>query len=611
MCFSRTCLHRFAIIVSAMLFMQLSDVAEAQQDNLPIFTSPVDITGFPLSLEAVAPDRHTGQMVPQPIPPGVLGPGLTALLSTPINIVFDTRWNGTPEQRSAGTAPIQLACDGPNGVRAKVMAQAQAEGEAAYDVSCDFATSGAVFVKQADGVLYMSYQLFNNVARFRSTSSLTCHPDGGDVFCPNDPSFKVTFAAELLTVIRTSPTICTLRSEKPKVFLHAVNIDGENASASLAIFFEAGRFTAGELAIQASISDSEVETDGAFAEIRTACANSGPVSNTLATFSELETDVRHPGGLVFRAIHPPIAAPSFQNTSQSESVPSFTRPSITAPPIVRAGFDFWVRGQFFPRPGDPTKVELVMEHDSTSTCRGGSTELEYGPVGATPQISQIAAASSPSHGCADRHIVSALQTATQYRFRVRDCDVLTCSPWSVPFEMTTQSESGPGPVEVTLDAGTKLGTADVDDTGSFETAVFMPPDTPAGTHSLSAATGDTGDTISITVAAPSGPQGVLVLTGSLSGVEGCPMDEVPPNIVAGKLFGLFGFGFVPGQVNLFLDSMAGPYIGSVGVDGTGTFCGRFHSPTLEFLGSHSIIAVQDGSPRATLAVTVNRPADVN
>ena len=230
---------------------------------------------------------------------------------------------------------------------------------------------------------------------------------------------------------------------------------------------------------------------------------------------------------------------------------------------------------------------------------------------ATPQISQIAAEPSPSHGCANRHLVSALQTATQYRFRVRDCDVLTCSPWSVPFEMTTRSESGPGPVRITLDSGATLGTADVDDTGSFETIVFMPPDTPAGTHSLSAATGGTGDTISITVAAPSAPQGVLIVTGSYFGEEGCPMHEIPPYIAAGKLFGLFGSGFVPGQVNLFLDSMAGPYIGSVSVGGEGTFCGRFHSPGLEFLGSHKIIAVQDGSPRASLAVEVKRPASVN
>jgi hypothetical protein len=575
-----------------------------------IFTSPVEITGFPISFEAVAPDRNTGQMTPQSMPPGVSGPGLTKLSSTPVNIVFDARWNGTPEQRSTGTAPIQLACDGPEGVRAKVMANAQVEGQTAYDVSCDFAKSGAVFVKQAEGVLYLSYQLFNNVVRFRSTSSLTCHPSGGNVFCPNDPRFTVTFAVELLTVIRTSPTICTLSTETPKVSLHAVNIEGENASASLAIFFFAGRFTAGELAMQATPSESSLDAGAAFDEISRACAGSGSLSNILATLSKLETEVRHPGGLVFRAIHPPIATPSFRNVDQSESPPSLWRPSIAAPPIVRAGFDFRIKGQFFPRPRDPTKIELLIDRDGTSICRGGSTELEYGPVGAAPQLFQIAAAPSPSYRCADRHLVSALQTATQYRFRVRDCDVLTCSPWSLPFEMTTRSVSGPGPVEISLDWAT-LGTVDVDDTGSFDTAVFVPPDTPAGPHNLSAATGGISDTISITVVAPGAPQGILKVTGSPAGEEGCPMQEIPPNIVAGKSFGLFGFGFVPGQVNLFLDSMAGPYIGAGSVAGEGSFCGRFHSPTLEFLGTHSIIAVQEGITRASITVEVNRPASVN
>jgi hypothetical protein len=602
-------MHRLVIIVSSILILQLSDVAEAQ--NVRIFTTPVDITGFPVSFEAVAPDRHTGQMALQPFPPGVLGPGITELLSTPINIVFDARWNGTPEQRTAGTAPIQLACDGPGGVRAQVMANVAAIGETAYDVSCDFATSGSVFVKQADGALHMSYQLFNNVARFRSTYNLTCHPDGVEFYCPNDPKFTVTFSVELLMVIRTSPTICALRSEEPKVFLHAVDIESENASASLAMFLFGGEFMALELAMQASIGDSKIDTDRAFAEIRAACETSGSVSKTLATFRELETEVRHPGGLVFRAVHPTITAPSFLTTSESDSTPSFFRPSITTPPIVRAGFDFWVRGHLFPRPIDPTKAYLNIRRDNTLTCRVGSTELEYGPVGATPQISQIASESEPSHRCADLHIVSALQPATQYRFRVRDCDVLTCSPWSVPLEMTTLSGLAPAPVEITLDTGATLGTVDVDDAGSFETAVLMPPDTPAGAHRLSAATGDASDTISITVEPPGPPQGSLILTASIDGDEGCPMQEIPPNMVAGKVFGLFGFGFVPGQVNLFIDSMAVHYIGSGVVGGEGTFCGRFWAPPLEFVGSHSIIAVQEGTPRASLAVKIHRPGFVN
>lgn len=602
MCFSPTYLRRVVIFMSAILPMQLSDVADAQ-DILPIFTSPVDITGFTVSLEAVAPDRGTGQMAPRPIPPDVGGPRLRELSTTPINIVFDTKWNGTTEQRSAGTAPIKLACDR---IREMVTANALVESVTPYDVSCDFATSGSVFVEQAEGVLSMSYQLFNNVVRLRVTSPATCHPEHGNVFCPNDARFSIRFVMKLNTVIRTSPTICTLRSEKPKVLLSDVEIESENAVGSIAISILGEAFEFGEQALQNTVSESPIETDGAFAEIRSAC--SGPLSIMLATFTGLETELKLPGRLVFRAIHPPIAAPSFPNTSQSPSVPSFTRPLIAAPPVVKAGVEFGVRGQFFPPPIDPTRIELLVERDNPSTCRGGLTELEYGPVGATPQIYQIAAGASPSHRCADRPLVTGLQIATQYRFRVRDCDVLTCSPWSVPFEMTTLSGSGTGPVEISLDGATTLGTVDVDDTGSFETTVSLPPGTPEGTHDLSASTGGMSDTTSIEVVAPGAPQAVLMVTASYFGEEGCPMHQTEPNIVADKLFSLFGSGFVPGQVNLFLDSMDGLFIRSVDVGGDGTFCGTFHSPSLEFLGDHSIIAVQEGVPQASLAVKVNRPA---
>lgn len=622
--------------------------------NVTVYTSPIDITGGRLSITAFAPDRDSGAMVSRPIPPGTFGPRLTALTSVPINVLMDGRWNGTPAQVTAGTSPRQQACDGPSGVKAQVTRQASSNGSTAYNVNCNFGTMGQVFVKQVGSALYLSYQVFNNTATFRIASPLPCDPDRGSPTCSNDPSFEVRFAFELLTVIWT-PSLCTIHAEPPNVYLHGVQIDSHNLAADLAMFYDAAfkdnSFLAGELAMQAREIRSPITIDDAFNELRSsaACVGSDAMARVFRTFSQLDTIITIPQGIELRATHPSIPTPRIQNVSlpygvdtcvqgyvwrearigdlacvstetrsqtaadnaaatsrrvlQPPTIPSFTRPSITAPPVVAAGTSFPVSGQFFPPTLDPTTILIFLDRDGNSACFGGATEMETVRTGAAAVSTSLPATPGSLSSCNYRYDAKGLQSSAQYRFRARDCDAVTCSAWSKAFQTMTGSPSATSPVQLTLDSGVNLGDATTSAGGTFQANVTMPAGTTTGPHKLTGASGLASDSIGVQVTAGQSAASIIV-TGAFYGDRGCPMRPAPNVIDAAESFTLFGSGFLPGIVNIRLDSASGTDLGFATAQADGTFCAYFSGPPFSATGAHNLVAVQSGSVRATLAVNV-------
>jgi hypothetical protein len=688
--------------VSLALACFMTCLAPARADvNLPVYTTPIEITGTKLSITAFAPDKNTGVMVPQPIPPGAFGPKLAALTAVPINVLMDGRWNGTPAQVTAGTSPRQAACDGPSGVKAQVSKQASDSGSRAYDISCNFGTTGQVYVRQVGNALYLSYQVLNNSASFRTTSHFTCNQDNGTFLCPNDPSFQVRFAFEMLTLIWT-PQLCAIHAEPPDVYLHGVQITSHNLAADTAMFideaFKGDRFLAGELAMEAQETRAPITIDDAFAELRNSpsCAGTGLQARVFRLFSELDTLVTNQG-VEFRATHLPIAAPSIQNVSlpygvdtcvqgfvwreafpedhvcvtpqirtqaandnaqagarrspnggpfgpatckqgfvwrearvgdlvcvppatrsqaaadnaaasarrllQPSSTPSFTRPSITAPPVVAAGASFPVSGQFFPATIDPTTINIYMDRNSNTACFGGATELETLRGGAAPVSTMLPASPGSISACNYRYQATALPPSTQFQFRARDCDAVTCSGWSNTFQTMTGAANVTSSVQLLLDSGIALGSAVSSATGTFNTSPTMPAGTASGIHKLTGVSGSATDTISIQV---TGGRSVasITTTGAFFGDRGCPMRPSPHVIDAQESFTLFGSGFQPGTVNIRLDTLGGADLGSTSAQADGTFCASFNGPPFAAAGAHNLVAIQGGGVRATLAVTV-------
>lgn len=671
---------------SLFLAVCLSLAASGVLAQPELHTSPIDITGSRISIEAVAPDRESGAIVPVSVPG--FGPGLKALTETPVNLLFDARWNGTPDQQAAGTSARQLACDGTGGIKETIISKVAAIGRTAFDLSCDFVTTGSVFVTKAPQGLYVSYQLFGNSGKFRVRNDVA------------DAGFSLKFALEVTTLIHTGSTICSLSADPPLVLLHAVQIEPDNAAASIYDFLNPSELTKMELGAQAKERTTSITLNDAFKELQDACGRGDIVSKVIAKFSDLETDITLPKGVTFRAVHPPIGSPRFQNVAlpageftcvagyvwrnaydgdvvcvntarQSETrdenslaesrrnpaggewgeatclagfvwrvakpddlvcvlphsrdlvaeenasaksrwvlgafptTPSLTRPSITAPPVVKAGASFQVGGQFFPPNVDASRMKLLIDRDATAVCTGGSSQLEAAPLG-QPATRVDLAPSGNMSSCAYSHELVGLLSATAYRFRVRDCDFITCSRWSAPFETTTLSPgSGPGPVELTLDTGEKLGAVPTDAAGAFTATVQLPAGTVPGPHSLTAATGDRGDTIDIRVTPLGGETATLMVTASFFGDVGCPMRELdPPKIAAREPFPLFGTGFSPGTVTLYLDTTEGQNLGTATVASDGTFCSDFAAIPLDHLGSRTLLAVQDNVPRSAFVVEV-------
>lgn len=58
-------------------------------DNLPVFTSAIDVTRGRIQLKAVVPDRDSGRPVEVPLPPDLLPPKMRKLLTTPLGAQMD------------------------------------------------------------------------------------------------------------------------------------------------------------------------------------------------------------------------------------------------------------------------------------------------------------------------------------------------------------------------------------------------------------------------------------------------------------------------------------------------------------------------------------------
>lgn len=131
-------------------------------ENLPVYTSPIDITRGRIQLRAVAPERDTGKPIDVPLPVDLLGPKINRMMNTPLGAQMDEYWNVTPDP-TTGMTPRQQASDGEQGIKHRVQDE-------------------------------IRYQLLNNTVEFYVTTSATCHRDRGTFACPNDPRFSVRSA---------------------------------------------------------------------------------------------------------------------------------------------------------------------------------------------------------------------------------------------------------------------------------------------------------------------------------------------------------------------------------------------------------------------------------
>jgi hypothetical protein len=674
---------------------------------LPVYTSPIDVTGLRVRLQASAPDRDSGQPVNVTLPVELLGPKFRAMTEKPLSQQIDEYWSVKVDPK-LGKTPRQDACDRIRRQLDSAVRKAGA-GFSTYDYACNLATTGSLLVRREGTAHTFGYTLFGSSIEVYVTTPGTCNRNTFAPLCPNDPGVKVTLVPQLVMTLRT-PALCQMTATDGTAVLQAPSLESRGvldvAEFIDDVFLGSWYGNLAEDALRQVTMEVPLPLDAALKELRDSapCTDrTSPAGRIAAAFKDVEVAIEPAQGTIFlRASHPPIAAPRFQNvdlpygpdtckqgfvwreafagdhvcvtpetrtqaaadnaqaaarrepnggaygpntckqgfvwrearpedlvcvtpqtrtqTAQDnakaserrvlgQSTPSFTRPSITVPPAATAGSTITVRGQFFPRTADPTVLFLGLERDTTSACLGGATELEWGTTGGAMRAEKL-----PSDGlyCTSRHELKNLTPATAYRLRARDCDAITCSPWSAPVSLTTAARTPAQSLVLTLD-GVSLGTATVTAQGTFEATVTIPAGTAAGNRTLQAAAGDAKDSSGIQITAAGGSsRATLILTGTFFGDRGCPTRPLPDYaqaVTAGETFSAFGTGFAAGTVTLRLDSATGQSLGTATVKADGTFCSdSFQGPPSNQIGNnHTLVAVQNGTVQATIPVRVVAP----
>jgi hypothetical protein len=612
----------------------------ARADNLPVFTSPIDATGARLQLHTAAPQRDTQQLVDVTLPTGLLPPKTARLFATPLNTQIDQYWNNPDPE--TGLVPRQAACDGQpatnktsakDGIR-QILTKKVAgigHGTSAYDISCNLATAGQVLVEQVTPqIMYVAYQLTNNRVTFKSTSPATCNASHTSFGCPDDPQFTVTFTSQIVTILRT-PSLCQIDAEQGTVYTQAAHINADNGAADAAKLIFGDKFAAAEEAMMQTVQSMPLPITDDLNELRNgpACTGGVPgVSRLLSAFQKLETDIDlHNRAIILRAVHVGITRPDLGVPNPGgapapiSSTPSFTHPQIaTSQPIAKAGTAVQVSGQYFPpNTNVATMLPVTMGagrygNSSMDVCLGGGADLEWGPVG------QVRVQRLPGDGqgrCPAHFDATNLTPNRGYQFRVRDCDPITCSPWSETVSVTTAKiDPNWGKVVLTLDSGhvrnpripsRPLATGTIDARGTFAVSVTIPSSTPAGTHTIHAVNGLNGDGRPATateniqvIAATSSAQASLMMVGLLQGQSGCPNQPIS-SAGTDDPFMLFGSGFAAGTVTIRLDTATGATLGIATVHSDGSFCQQMQSVPRSQSGKHTLLAMQSGAVIARLA----------
>ncbi len=521
----------------------------------------VDITGTSLQLlinfrdkNANAPSDHAPGSV------GVLAFGaLQVAARTPLSETFDQLWGVNKD--STGRTMQQRAV-------AQVIQEVQSQGGS--NVSGSFPSTGALrSLVLAKGPVFLSYWLAS--ASFKFSKG----PLGAD--------WNLTFDTELFVTIDTQnwPTI----SPKASVTVTNANISAANVGATVDESVQAvGNFLSSQpLAI---FQGQEGDVDSSAAP--------PPDLSALTTFFTTLSSTAIPLGFLtlnpfidsgaktlnLRLVHAVDPAPVVLNDATAHG-PSLFNPMLQINQTeVTPGQQVQVIGSYFP---SNAATGLRIDWNDTSSGTLAESDIDSGPANGQ---TNVATESRHPNDNNNFFIATGLKPNTAYKFRVRDCDQLTCSDWSNWLTITTQ---GTNQVNLLLTAGGKtqtIGTATLASSGAFSVTVTIPANAALGVNHLSAELGGAELTsVNITVVATSqaAKPTLAVIDPNTNAVLQTPIVESTRKV------SLQGRNFAPGSVPLYVDSKSGPQLGTATAAANGTFNANFVWPTVQ-TGSHLIVA---------------------
>lgn len=480
----------------------------ARADN-----NATDITRDVVQVRVAYPDKDTQNMIELPISSDMLPPLAQQKLNTPLGQQIADSWSNIVIQNNETYQ--QITCD-------KIKSQIHSRDNSkysAYDIDCNLASSGVLtgFVaregkpitdpRQTWNVssgydpqaLSLHEHLANNSITFSETTPYTCH-DGG-LFCTSDPRVTITFDldVEFDFFFDSEPCYAVIAG-----YAAVSNAQLHPANATAGIILDAVDLVNGFLDAlnyigmipHASVGDPQApaaSADNIFQYIPV--PQGTPLDNLLGLltnvcqaaadrgFSDMQMRI-DPGALTLLFIHPPIGAPTLIDPNACPQPCLINNmPAITvAPQQAHPGDTLTVYGSGF-NAQSSSSLKISWYHDPNvsgpidhSDVRWG---LQYGPQ-------QTSTVKTDFYDKGAFTTPNTLQPGTAYQFSVRDCDQLTCSPWSSPLTLRTAA-AGSNQVTLRLDdpsAGAQLGTLTVQPDGTLSGTASLPSSIVPGQHTL-------------------------------------------------------------------------------------------------------------------------------
>lgn len=554
-------------------------------DNFATPGNPVvNIMGTPLGVQVLFADKGSPNRTAHPLAPyeTALGlpPNFLTLLQTPLNLLGDQVWSQN-KNSSGQTMHDRVSALISNGIVTQI--DAQFPGHAPYDISVSLPATGILRAIVLDGdadppatIVYLSYEINGNSASWSLRNR--------QIWPFSDARYNLTFDLELLIQIEIPVQAGLPLTVTASANTENAHISGANVLADVGDFVAGlinviadqpfNIFQAGEGAIDSAGSGFAVDL-GDLSTLIDDVSAAWPQALPYG-FTQLTALIQQQQ-LFLQFGHPQDPSPVVVNAA-APAYPSLLSPGITTDQEVNAGSSATVTGTNFPL-GQADTAYIGWQDTTSGTVT--ESDINWGQAGGPTQPVTI-----PRDGNDGKNLytVSGLVPNSTYEFSVRDQDLLTETPFSAPFPVTTTPTdliefslvSVPGNVE------TPVGSTTLTATGSFSVPVNIPPNQPPGMYKLTAV---------LTGALPVS----TVLQVMAAGQPLKPTIEVegflPPGIVSlteGQTFAVTFEGFPPGTVSVFIDSTTGELLGTATSSGPGSFTAPFSWPALD--GEHSLIA---------------------
>ena len=500
--------------------------------------------------------------------------------------------------------------------------------------------------------LVLDYFIPNNVITFYLTSKGTCSTSNTDPLCPTDPQFWLVYdidiqliatstdlnnpnslncpftvqtrqnlSVEALTDSNPIPTLesaaqSTIKGLNPVsiVSSYGVALVGPTATMLLkgAADGLAAKFlnpilvtTVGAklaLAIPGPIDPTSVPALRDLQALLTNCRSAGTLGFTQFDASAIaDATFAHPGSpgldLNFIITHPIDSAPPTLTNATAVAAKNLFQPQLTGSvPQLQAGQNLTVNGVNFVSAqtklswtdaGSGNPIESDVQYclkGSTQDCLKGSTQA--------PTIVMLKRTGPNDNG--NGYSPAGLKSGTTYEFQVRDCDIVTCTPYTAPLDVAVGGQ-GSNMVTLYLDAiapANKLATATVNTAGAFSASVTIGAKTPAGQHNILAAVGASntpaGQPYAVAVVAPG-----QSLKPTLE-VEDSRTHVKVNNIVPMQPFVLRGSGFGVGQIVVTMANSTTPLWTGVVTNSNAqpSFSATITAPGNTPSGNQQIVAIQ-------------------